>query len=586
MSNINPYDPYKTNKLTDSNNFDESIGYNGGGDTIDNKNWLIIKGNGPILITSPHTIATRRRLSIHKKELYVYNIINEIYNILGPKLVTLCTWNVELLEEMAKGDGNGNGNVPQDPNYYDRMDLDSKKWFHELEALKDKREREMKGDYCSYLHIDIHGMNNTSTENDLDFGLEAMEYKDPPRSILMTNFIKHLFTTLNKEIGFGYFKGFATADVTTITQQGILLGFDSFQIELSKRLRSQLIRDRHLIRKFSKCILDLYQQLYINKVNYKLIIGNGSRVSSKIKKPLIGIVTIPIYDRLKKHIVKKNKDDSIKEATSYISKDYLDFIRYKLKSDVFIIPFDTKYETLKPILSNLDGLIIPGGSYGNTTREPENIETLLYFLSNLLAIIRMVKKINKGGQFLPIIGICLGFQLLCLSNSLDSIEINKDITNKDKGSILKRITKLDVSDGCNCKMKNRFERVYSPIYREDFHDSNEPLNYFYFTNERIIVHNSDNKKILKDILVTGVYKNKYDMEIISSIKYKHFPFLGYQFHLEKINIDAAYIRQLLNSLRQIVYRSYHSGISKDISQFKKRHKYRYKNSKNVIYYIF
>ena len=145
-------------------------------------------------------------------------------------------------------------------------------------------------------------------------------------------------------------------------------------------------------------------------------------------------------------------------------------------------------------------------------------------------------------------------------------------------------------------MKNRFEKVYSPIYREELNNSKAismvtPLNYFYFTNERIIINNDTNKKILKDILITGVYKNKYDMEIISSIKYKHFPFLAYQFHLEKINIEADYIRDLFSSLRLIFYKSYQDKNNtnykkEDISQFKKRHKYRYKNSKNVIYYIF
>lgn len=121
MSSNNPYQPTKNTDVLNS-----SISHHEGGEISNKKNWLIIKGNGPILITSPHTIATRRRLSIHKREIYVYNIINEIYEILGPKLVTLCTWNVELLDELidqngkgkGKGNGNGNGNIPQDRSLY------------------------------------------------------------------------------------------------------------------------------------------------------------------------------------------------------------------------------------------------------------------------------------------------------------------------------------------------------------------------------------------------------------------------------------------------------------------------------------
>ena len=59
-----------------------------------------IKGHGPILITAPHTIKTIRKSKyIQKKETYINNIKNKIYNKLGPELCTLLTWDIDYIKK-------------------------------------------------------------------------------------------------------------------------------------------------------------------------------------------------------------------------------------------------------------------------------------------------------------------------------------------------------------------------------------------------------------------------------------------------------------------------------------------------------
>ena len=74
----------------------------------------------------------------------------------------------------------------------------------------------------------------------------------------------------------------------TVTNQGILLGFDSCQIELSNRLRKTLDTDTNVLRPFADAIREVFTHLYIPPI-------------PKVK-PRIGIISIPIYSRLRKAI--------------------------------------------------------------------------------------------------------------------------------------------------------------------------------------------------------------------------------------------------------------------------------------------
>jgi hypothetical protein len=138
---------------------------------------------------------------------------------------------------------------------------------------------------------------------------------------------------------------------------------------------------------------------------------------------------------------------------------------------------------------------------------------------------------NDRHHFFPILGICLGFQMLCLSE-LKTDQIVQDISSKKDGLIIKRHSNIGL---CNCNLKNRFEKVIKLPYT----DNN--INLFYFSNERIIPYKY-NKLDHLDIL--GIYKNKAKDSIICTVKHRTYPFIGYQFHPEKkTQLKSDYIKK-------------------------------------------
>ena len=504
---------------------------------------FIISGEGPILITSPHSISTQRLDSIHVNELYIGDILVNIYNILGNSNSTLFTWDYKKSFNKEK--------LPRDPNYM--IDINSSIWFKTMLKLKQRAEKHN----ITYLHFDIHGMKDDSTPNDIEFGLRALNMYRPYQYLLIKYLLTEEFNKLKVSFGFdSEFQGWKP-EAYTVTEQGNILDFNSCQIELSKSIRKRLKNDKQFMSDFSNALLNVYQRF-------------TNTLTTKTK---IGIVSIPIYQKLKKNIEKQNlkENKNINIGTSYISNNYIDLVENKLNSDAILIPYDISEKDLLKIIPNLNGLIIPGGSYGNANIEKENKPILHSFIGHIKNILKIGKMENDRQHFFPILGICLGFQMLCLSE-LKTDQIVQDISSKQDGLIIKRHSNIGL---CNCNLKNRFEKVIKLPYN----DNN--LNLFYFSNERIIPYKY-NKLDHLDIL--GIYKNKAKDSIICSVKHRTYPFIGYQFHPEKkTQIKSDYIKSFYKNLKHIFNMD-----TKTTSVNIKYPKYinTYSNKKKTVYYIF
>ena len=59
-------------------------------------------------------------------------------------------------------------------------------------------------------------------------------------------------------------------------------------------------------------------------------------------------------------------------------------------------------------------------------------------------------------------GICLGFQMLCLSE-LNTEQILKDISSRKDGIIIKRYSNPGI---CKCHLKRRFEQIINLPYKQ------------------------------------------------------------------------------------------------------------------------
>ena len=207
-----------------------------------------LKGEGPILITAPHTIKTIRKSKyIHKKETYINNIIHNIYNKLGPKMCTLLTWNIDYIKKY--------GLFPTDPNH---ISINKSIWFKQLKELKSKRKY--------YFHLDLHGMKNSSSKNDIEIGMKAIRLYHKGISQHMKKYIKIYFKKLYKSFGFhsiyqGWGKTTYNAKKFTITRQAILLGFFSLQLELSFDYRKELYENKESLNNLVKTIKKIYNNL-------------------------------------------------------------------------------------------------------------------------------------------------------------------------------------------------------------------------------------------------------------------------------------------------------------------------------------
>ena len=311
---------------------------------------FIINGSGNILLTSPHTIKTLRINKIHLNELYIFRILKKIYNNLGEKHSTLFTFNPAYYRSKKI--------IPDDPNFLKHFSND---WFMEFEKLpliKDK-----------VLHIDFHGMSNTSTENDLEFGLKCLELTHPTLFYVIKHILNENFNKLKIKIGFdSQFQGYKQ-NAKTVTEQGNIIGLISFQIELSLKLRKRLVSDNIFLGKFCDIIKLCYNRIF----NYH-----------PIHKIRVGIITIPVYTKLSKNIRSK----------SYISKEYRDLVDGRFNCKSIPIPFYLSQPELLTCINTVNTIIIPGGSYGNGLHNKMDRDTFRLFINNMYYIINQIKK-NK-----------------------------------------------------------------------------------------------------------------------------------------------------------------------------------------------
>ena len=143
------------------------------------RDYILVKGYGPILITAPHTIKTNRyylndrNTKIHNSEKFIYKILMKIYKKLGRKNCTIMTWNRDKIKHI----------IPEDPNYTNN--LDTSLWFNNLKKIRKRISK------C-VLHIDLHGMRNITSKNNIELGVKALRISNSKlyKDILMFYVVK------------------------------------------------------------------------------------------------------------------------------------------------------------------------------------------------------------------------------------------------------------------------------------------------------------------------------------------------------------------------------------------------------------
>ena len=269
------------------------------------------------------------------------------------------------------------------------------------------------------------------------------------------------------------------------------------------------------MRKFLTFLLSILTLFYftISHVHYERLNG-----------PVVGILTLPTSP----------KDSTFsKSSFSMIPGSYVKWLE---QTGIRIIPlrYDMPIKVIQQMMGIMNGILITGGStslFHLHTRRCQFKRVLNKkaickspYMWKIEYIIKMAKKLNDRGKHFPIWGTCLGFEAMLYSLS------NYTLSRK-------RISSINHS--LNLNFDSKYTDFLQKYFDKDLmdHISNEPLIYFNhkyaFTPEQI-----NNNKYAKDnIEILSTTKLENNKNIVSMIKHKQYPFIGVQFHPEKIQFE-------------------------------------------------
>ncbi|XP_050544522.1 gamma-glutamyl hydrolase B-like [Daktulosphaira vitifoliae] len=225
------------------------------------------------------------------------------------------------------------------------------------------------------------------------------------------------------------------------------------------------------------------------------------------KGPIVGILTQEIQWSC---LINTHPD--LPENTTYIASSYVKAVE---ASGGRVIPVFTNktFEYYLDIVKKVNGILIPGGSC--------SFDTNSGITQSVCMIYKIAKKINDMHDHFPIFGICLGFELLLLCS------------NHGKTPLVM----------CNCEGMNMPLELIpgmekkSVLFKKMPYDIknillNKPVtaNHHHFCITRPVMSSTGLNKFWNTITIN---RDINDMEFISSIEAKNYPFVGLQFHPEK-----------------------------------------------------
>ena len=259
--------------------------------------------------------------------------------------------------------------------------------------------------------------------------------------------------------------------------------------------------------------------------------------------PIVGILATPYIHK-----------DSKKSNEIFLSETIINILK-KENIDILIIPYNLTKNKLKLIVQKLDGIIFPGSQVGNYYCRKEFKE---HFNSQSY-LIKIIKKINKYRLF-PLLSICHGFENLLL------IESKKKPNKKTIKNFFMNTKAYFGYKTCPLYCKNQTSKQFKKYYKK----SNKMI----FNNKLGI--SPKTIKNLKTIDLVAISKDKKYKSFVNIIKYKNYPFYGFQGHPERRNIELLkpFILDVKKSIiyKNNIYKSSNINSNK-IKKFKKIKKF-------------
>ncbi|XP_055606188.1 gamma-glutamyl hydrolase-like [Uranotaenia lowii] len=250
-----------------------------------------------------------------------------------------------------------------------------------------------------------------------------------------------------------------------------------------------------LFRKMLPLLVPIFLVLISNVVAGPTLISKPTSGEQLNEEPIFGVLVL--------------ETDFSEQYTSYLPASYVKFLE-GAGARVVPIWINRTREYYRDILSQLDGVLLPGGAV--------SFEAPHGYAEAGFHIYQLAKEFNRNGEYFPIWGVCLGFELLAF---LAAGRVNQLTDCNSIGQSMALQFKPDFRDSrLFAGLPQDMERILSTeSVTANFHQ--------YCITEQNFTSLSKNWRIM------STNRDWNGLEFISSMEHKSYPFYGVQFHPEK-----------------------------------------------------
>lgn len=230
--------------------------------------------------------------------------------------------------------------------------------------------------------------------------------------------------------------------------------------------------------------------------------------------PIIAVISQPATTYAKKFPGATNN-------WSQVVGSYVDWVQ-QTGAEVALIPYDMPWHILTQVLSQTQGMLLPGGAAELVDEKKGNAVT--NYQQRIHEIMKWVEKQNNNGTFYPVWGTCLGMEELMIHHGNNNGKVLQSGFN-DNGKY--HPVKLNKSF-----WKSKFFGHLNISNADLKGVFNDPIAYYYHSEG---VDTAHFKKMagMDKVRLLGTSKNDAGREFTAILESKKYPMFFTQFHPEK-----------------------------------------------------
>lgn len=254
-------------------------------------------------------------------------------------------------------------------------------------------------------------------------------------------------------------------------------------------------------------------------------------------RPIIAILSQPTHYR-----------SPSGKKQSYIAASYVKFLE-SAGAQVIPLLFDDDENTIKTLLSQVNGLLFPGGDAEFFTHNSFGERSLTKFAKQGKFLTDLVRKTNENGVYFPLFGTCMGHELISLSISGDYYVLS-DVNSTNHCNTLQFNENFNIS------------QIFKEIPPEllDYVHENKGV---YFNHEFAVEYETyrEDRDLHEFFHITSYSHDKNNQsKFIATFEGKEMPVFSWQFHPEKAIFEWKMVDDINHSDEMVQF-------SQDVANF-------------------